>query len=39
VFDKGLMGMALEDDRGEQRRIDRASSRRTVLETWHVLDA
>jgi hypothetical protein len=39
VFDKGLMGMALEDDRGEQRRINHASSSRPVFEAWHVIDA
>jgi hypothetical protein len=39
VFDKGLMGMALEDDRGEQRRIDRAATGRAVFEAWHVIDA
>jgi hypothetical protein len=37
VFDKGLMGMTLEDDRGEQRRIDRAATGRAVLKHRHVV--
>jgi hypothetical protein len=37
-FDEGMIRVALEDDRGKQRRIDRAAASWPILEHRHVVD-